>query len=126
MADLVVTVGVGYSPAKDYSTLTSALAGEVSTYANLVGDGNTITFEIFGDVDEGTVGADVSGWTTGTSNWLKITSGAGEGHGGVVGGGARLIATDPFGYVVRHSNGNVIIETWRYTTIPLAIMEMGY
>jgi len=104
MADIVATVGAsGY----DYTSLVTAEASEQGTYGNLVGDGNTMTFEIYGTVDEGAVALIVNDWTTGASNRVTITSGSGEHHNGVPGGGA-VFTSSASSYTLRIQNTYVV------------------
>lgn len=91
MSNITVTVGSG----KDYSSLITAESSEQATYGDLVTDGNTITFEIYGTVTETAI-VEFAGWNTDSAHFVTITSGTGEGHDGVIGGGAVLQSDGSF------------------------------
>ena len=81
----VITTGGG-----DYTSLSAAEAGMQATYANLVGDGNTITFNCSGTVDANAVTID--GWTTNATYFITVNVAKANRHTGARATGYRLEA----------------------------------
>lgn len=91
MADIVATVNT--DGGADYTSLSAAEAGERATYADLVTDNNTMTF----DCEEGSVDTTAvtiaSGWITSATYDLTIKTDQAERHDGTWSGGYRLEVT---------------------------------
>ena len=73
----------------DYVSLSAAEAGMQATYANLVGDGNTITFNCSGGLDANACVID--GWTTDATHFITVNVAKANRHTSVRGTGYRIV-----------------------------------
>lgn len=80
----VITTGGG-----DYTSLSAAEAGMQAIYANLVGDGNTLTINCSGGVDANAVTID--GWTTDSTHYITVNVAKANRHTSVRGTGYRIV-----------------------------------